>query len=49
MYPNGLCGDSDIFPSINNHPPALTAWYLGKILKNRPLVEKRYGSGSGEG
>jgi MoaA/NifB/PqqE/SkfB family radical SAM enzyme len=38
MYPNGLCGDSDIFPSVWNHPPALIRWYLGKVLSGEPLV-----------
>ncbi len=39
MYPNGLCGDSDIFPSIRNSPPAVLKWYLSKLLRGRPLVE----------
>ncbi len=39
MYPNGLCGDSDIYPSVMNHPPAVAMWYAGKILKNKELIE----------
>lgn len=38
MYPNGLCGDSDIYPSICNCPPAVIGWYLKKIFTNKPLV-----------
>lgn len=40
MYPNGLCGDSDISPSISNHPPALIMWYLKKLAGGRNFVEK---------
>jgi radical SAM protein with 4Fe4S-binding SPASM domain len=40
MYPNGLCGDSDIYPSVNSHPPALMKWYLKKWIKKKELVEK---------
>lgn len=39
MYPNGLCGDSDIYPSVANSPFFVLNWYFKKILKNRPLVE----------
>ncbi|MEA3489050.1 MAG: radical SAM protein [Candidatus Omnitrophota bacterium] len=39
MYPNGLCGDSDIYPSICNSPPFVIKWYLKKIFKGRPLIE----------
>jgi radical SAM protein with 4Fe4S-binding SPASM domain len=40
MYPNGLCGDSDIFPSIANNPPFVLKWYLNKLIKNIPLIKK---------
>ena len=40
MYPNGLCGDSDIYPSVNNHPPHLMKWYLKKLFSKKPLVRK---------
>ncbi len=40
MYPNGLCGDSDILPSVQNHPPAVIKWYLSKIIKRKDLIEK---------
>lgn len=39
MYPNGLCGDSDIYPSVVNSPLFVIKWYLLKLLKNRPLVD----------
>ena len=39
MYPNGLCGDSDIYPSVCNCPPAVIGWYLKKLFTGRPLVE----------
>ena len=39
MYPNGLCGDSDIYPSIVNSPFFVYKWYLSKLLGKRPLVE----------
>jgi MoaA/NifB/PqqE/SkfB family radical SAM enzyme len=39
MYPNGLCGDSDIYPSIVNSPFFVLRWYLNKLLKDKPLVE----------
>jgi len=39
MYPNGLCGDSDIYPSTCNAPPFLIKWYLNKLLKRRPFIE----------
>lgn len=41
MYPNGLCGDSDIYPSLSNNPPFMMKWYLRKILRKEQLVEKR--------
>lgn len=41
MYPNGLCGDSDIYPSVCNSPPVVLAWYLGKILRNEPLISEK--------
>lgn len=41
MYPNGLCGDSDIYPSIVNNPPAVIKWYLGKIIKGEELIKKK--------
>ena len=41
MYPNGLCGDSDIFPSLCNCPPYLIKWYLKKLLAVKPLIEAR--------
>lgn len=40
MYPNGLCGDSDILPSVMNHPPAVIKWYLRKLFKRENLIEK---------
>lgn len=40
MYPNGLCGDSDIFPSVINCPPKVLRWYLAKILSGKSLIEK---------
>ncbi len=39
MYPNGLCGDSDILPSIKGNPPELLKWYLKKILKGEKLIQ----------
>jgi len=39
MYPNGLCGDSDIYPSICNSPPVVLNWYLHKLIKGKPLIE----------
>jgi len=39
MYPNGLCGDSDIYPSICNSPPVVLHWYLRKLIGGNPLVE----------
>jgi Fe-coproporphyrin III synthase len=39
MYPNGLCGDSDIFPSIINNPPAVIKWYLLKLIRRKKLIE----------
>lgn len=39
MYPNGLCGDSDILPSIKGNPPELIKWYLGKFLKREELIQ----------
>lgn len=39
MYPNGLCGDSDIYPSICNSPPSVLGWYLGKLIRRQPLIE----------
>jgi len=38
MYPNGLCGDSDIFPSLCNHPPFVQAWYLRKLALGQDLI-----------
>jgi len=38
MYPNGLCGDSDIFPSVCNSPPVVLSWYLKKALAGKNLV-----------
>ncbi|MCI0471300.1 MAG: SPASM domain-containing protein, partial [Candidatus Aminicenantes bacterium] len=40
MYPNGLCGDSDILPSVMNHPPAVIKWYLRKLFKRENLIQK---------
>ncbi len=42
MYPNGLCGDSDIYPSVTNSPFFVLKWYLSKLITNRPLVEGTY-------
>jgi radical SAM protein with 4Fe4S-binding SPASM domain len=39
MYPNGLCGDSDIYPSVYNAPPFIIKWYLRKLLKNEPFIK----------
>jgi MoaA/NifB/PqqE/SkfB family radical SAM enzyme len=41
MYPNGLCGDSDISPSVSNHPFALLGWYLKKLVGGGDFVRKR--------
>ena len=41
MYPNGLCGDSDIYPSIVNSPLFVFNWYLRKLLKGEELVRKQ--------
>gem|GEM_PF-780690 len=38
MYPNGLCGDSDIYPSVCNSPISILRWYLKKTLNNEPLI-----------
>jgi radical SAM protein with 4Fe4S-binding SPASM domain len=38
MYPNGLCGDSDIYPSVCNSFPFVFRWYLKKILKKEDLI-----------
>ena len=40
MYPNGVCGDSDIYPSICNSPPFVGKWYLKKISKDSPVYER---------
>jgi radical SAM protein with 4Fe4S-binding SPASM domain len=40
MYPNGLCGDSEIMPSIVNSPPTVLKWYIAKLLKGKPLIEE---------
>jgi len=45
MYPNGLCGDSDIYPSVKNHPPRVLKWYFKKIITKKPLVEKLHDKG----
>ncbi|MDP6032749.1 MAG: radical SAM protein [Candidatus Marinimicrobia bacterium] len=39
MYPNGLCGDSDILPSIKGNPPELIKWYLAKYFKREELIQ----------
>jgi MoaA/NifB/PqqE/SkfB family radical SAM enzyme len=41
MYPNGLCGDSEIYPSVVSSPPAVLPWYLQKAATGAPLVEVR--------
>lgn len=41
MYPNGLCGDSDIYPSVCNSPWVVLKWYLGKLIRREALVELR--------
>ena len=41
MYPNGLCGDSEIYPSVCNNPPAVLAWYLRKIFRNKALISEQ--------
>jgi len=41
MYPNGLCGDSDIYPSVKNNPPALLAWLIKKKFKGENYIEVR--------
>ena len=38
MYPNGLCGDSDIYPSIKT-APCRYGVVPQKLLTGRPLVE----------
>jgi len=48
MYPNGLCGDSDIYPSICNNPPAVLRWYLSKLIRRRPLIEPIKKTGGSE-
>ena len=40
MYPNGLCGDSDISQSIVNSPPTVMKWYLKKIITRKELIEE---------
>ena len=40
MYTNGLCGDSEIYPSLSNNPPFIMKWYIRKILRRENLVEK---------
>lgn len=41
MYPNGLCGDSDISPSVSNHPFVLLRWYLKKWIAGKDFVKNR--------
>jgi len=41
MYPNGLCGDSDIYPSVKNNPPVLLSWLIKKKLKGESFIEVR--------
>lgn len=41
MYPNGLCGDSDIFPSLSNHPPFVLSWYLRKLIRSEDLISMK--------
>ncbi|MBD3426748.1 MAG: radical SAM protein [Candidatus Omnitrophica bacterium] len=41
MYPNGLCGDSDIYPSICNCPPFVQKWYLSKLIKQEKLIKSK--------
>ncbi len=38
QYPQGLCGDSDIAPSIKNNPPALFGWQVKKLLLRKPWI-----------
>lgn len=47
MYPNGLCGDSDIYPSLKNNPPFLVRWYLGKVLTKQRFVQQISAKGVG--
>ena len=39
MYPNGLCGDSDILPSVKGNPPELIKWYVRKTLNREKLIQ----------
>lgn len=39
MYPNGLCGDSDIYPSIVNCPPPVILWRIKKLISKKDLIE----------
>lgn len=40
MYPNGLCGDSEIYPSVRNSCPPVLMWYLRKIFRKEPLIRE---------
>ena len=39
MYPNGLCGDSDILPSVKGNPPELIKWYIRKTINREKLIQ----------
>ena len=40
MYPNGVCGDSDINRSINQVDTPIFEWYLEKRKKDKKLIQK---------
>jgi radical SAM protein with 4Fe4S-binding SPASM domain len=41
MYPNGLCGDSDIYYSISNSVPVVLLWLLKKTLTRELLISEK--------
>jgi hypothetical protein len=40
MYPNGVCGDSDINRSISQVDTPIFEWYLKKRNNNEKLIQK---------
>lgn len=40
MFPNGVCGDSDIFRSISQVDTPIFDWYSNKRKKNEKLIQK---------
>lgn len=41
MYPNGLCGDSDIFRSINQSDSVVYEWFSNKINNKEKMIDKK--------